>query len=126
MWIVIGGGTQGASVTVEDYDAFTGTEYARGSLGGGKTWGYGNVLLYNKYKKNMEERSLKELYWEYVHIFKLFHVLFKELFLKLSKQVRDDVEYKKALLNLVARLGFKIGQLKGCLVKKCFCLYGIN
>ena len=87
-----------------------------------KTWGYGNVLLYKKYRKNMGKRRLKELYWEYAHIFRLFDIFLKEVFLKLRKESQDDVEYKKALLDLVASLGFKMGRLKGSLLEGCLYL----
>lgn len=82
-----------------------------------KTWGYGSVLLYSKYHKEMEKKTFRQFYWDYCNIIRMVFRLLSLIILQ-----KKYPESKKAKYDLISLVGKKVGMIKCCIVKKCFYL----
>ena len=70
-----------------------------------RTWGYGSILLYKKYKKMLpykpRKTKVKEVYWELVKMWRLF--------VQLTRKYFASIDCKYEFLQVVADIGFNLG-----------------
>ncbi len=80
-----------------------------------KKWGYGSVLLYNKYKTDMRARTTISAFNEYITLFNsVIHSI------PIVTKRRDVWEIKKRYLHCIQLIGYKVGQVKASLLERCF------
>ena len=83
-----------------------------------RTWGYGEVLMYKKYKEHYQNRE-GELSRDYLEF---YDVVIRRLpSLIYDKFIAKDVEaYQEKKLTMIALVGRRIGRIKGSFLEKEF------
>lgn len=82
------------------------------------TWGYGEVLMYKKYKKHYQNRE-GELFRDYREFYRL--VIRRLPSLVYDKVVaKNEDAYQENKLTMIAMVGRRIGRIKGSFLEKEF------